>query len=611
MDFENNTEMEPEVYTESGSGRNYRAIILLVLALIIVGVVVYFVLNKKDDTVNAALVNNSNKSSIDLVQLSDEQGATSVDYVDFIVNTITEDKRIYYEVVLLPKSTNTMDTTNINTYLTDQSNNKITGVVRYNDLPDAENGKILYKGVTKLGNENEILKDSKDFRLRMWLDSNSTETSGLFEFDIDINTYYVENDFVIKGSAPLTLKVDNGNVLTGEKAMTNIITISDGALSCVSSDETIATCSVSGKALVIDGLKEGEAKITINQAAGSVYSVPGSTVFTISVATSKQPSILSLSAESGTIYLGTDVVLAIDTTGDGILSCVSSDEKVATCTIDEKKLTIKGVADGNATITVSQAEGETMLAPADAVYTVEGVRIPAAKTISAVSGLETVPYGKIYTGEDPDNYIWFNNEQWRILGVYGDLLKIIRAVPYTSGQVYNSSDKTGNTWDGSEVQKYLYSNYESIIADEKSRAMVLETANWNIGAANPQATASEAYENAIKAQWKGKVGLITSYEYQYASPQSCWTKKGNNYETCGKENWIYNIVMSDGNKVGGWTMTPHTKSSRALRVHQDRFVDDNPVSASSSLSPVVYLKSTISITGGTGKAGAEGSYKIG
>ena len=144
-----------------------------------------------------------------------------------------------------------MDTTNINTYLTDQSNNKITGVVRYNDLPDAENGKILYKGVTKLGNENEILKDSKDFRLRMWLDSNSTETSGLFEFDIDINTYYVENDFVIKGSAPLTLKVDNGNVLTGEKAMTNIITISDGALSCVSSDETIATCSVSGKALVI------------------------------------------------------------------------------------------------------------------------------------------------------------------------------------------------------------------------------------------------------------------------------------------------------------------------------------------------------------------------
>lgn len=605
--------METEIETNTiETGRNYRPIILAVLVLLIVGVVVYFLLNKKSEVVNASLVNDSNKTSISVVPLSDEHGMTSTDYVDFTVSSVTDKKRIYYEVIISPKSTNTIDVSSLKTYLTDQSNNKITGVVLYSSLDSAENGKIIYRGLTKLSNDNTPVKDSKDFRLRAWLNNNyNSDISGAFEFNISINAYYVDDNFTIQASAPLTFKVTNGNVLTNENIMTNIITESDGMLSCSSSDATVASCSVSGKALVINGIKDGNATITVNQAAGSIYTQSGTATFDVIVSTSKIASALTLSSESGLVYFGIDKVLNIDTTGDGVLSCSSSDEKIATCAITEKVLTIKGVAEGSATITVNQTEGETTLAPNPVTYTIDGVKKTAAATLSTVSELKTTPFGKIYAGENPNNYIWFNNEQWRIIGLYGDSIKIVRATPFATGQTYNSSDKSGNAWGSSEIKEYLYSSYESIISDEKSRELVLENATWYIGETIPQKNAAAVYDDATKEEWNGKIGLITSYEYQYASSESCWSKNGDTYKTCGKDNWLYNTLMSDGNKVGSWTMSPDTKAGRALRVHPQRFVDDNPVSSAISISPVVYLKAAISITGGSGQIGEEGSYKLG
>ncbi len=64
---------------------------------------------------------------------------------------------------------------------------------------------------------------------------------------------------------------------------------------------------------------------------------------------------------------------------------------------------------------------------------------PLATTlIKSVQGLETTPYGKVYSGSNTvvnNNYVWFNNEQWRIIGVYTDAvtgeenLKIVKATP--------------------------------------------------------------------------------------------------------------------------------------------------------------------------------------
>ena len=69
------------------------------------------------------------------------------------------------------------------------------------------------------------------------------------------------------------------------------------------------------------------------------------------------------------------------------------------------------------------------------VEAVDSGELTAAEKMATIQTLETTPYGKVYTGDNPDNYVWFNNEQWRIIGVYGDKLKIIKATPYTTSKV--------------------------------------------------------------------------------------------------------------------------------------------------------------------------------
>ena len=81
---------------------------------------------------------------------------------------------------------------------------------------------------------------------------------------------------------------------------------------------------------------------------------------------------MSLSPTSGTITLAsaTTTTATITTNGDGILSCVTSADAVATCSINGTTLTITGVAAGEATLTVTEAAGTLYATPATATYTV-------------------------------------------------------------------------------------------------------------------------------------------------------------------------------------------------------------------------------------------------
>ena len=116
----------------------------------------------------------------------------------------------------------------------------------------------------------------------------------------------------------------------------------------------------------------------------------------LSKAIAKKATTLSLSATSGTLTFGTNGTVTITTDGDGALSCVSSDETVATCSISGKTLTISpkaNTADSKkATITVSQAAGTNYNAATNVTYTATVNR----KTITC----PTSPDDKTYTGNN-------------------------------------------------------------------------------------------------------------------------------------------------------------------------------------------------------------------
>ena len=190
--------------------RNIMIILSVLAFVIIIGGVSYsyFVYNKDIGTVtlNTGDISidlsgiNGNKTLTNVVPLFDIDGKTTSDYFDFTVNSTVDTEKIYYEVYLLPKNTNTLDTSYLKVYLTDQSDNQINGVRLYNSLKEStkENGKVIYQGVVELNNDYTSKNESKDFRLRLWLDESYTEqTSKTFEFDIYLYAKNVPEDFEI------------------------------------------------------------------------------------------------------------------------------------------------------------------------------------------------------------------------------------------------------------------------------------------------------------------------------------------------------------------------------------------------------------------------------
>ena len=102
----------------------------------------------------------------------------------------------------------------------------------------------------------------------------------------------------------------------------------------------------------------------------------------------KQIPTISLSPASGGVASGSSTTSTISTTGDGTMTCSSSNQSIATCSVSGSTLTINGVAVGNATITVNQAEGTNYTA-GNATY-LATVEAPAYPTISSCEGCKFI-----------------------------------------------------------------------------------------------------------------------------------------------------------------------------------------------------------------------------
>ena len=245
----------------------------------------------------------------------------------------------------------------------------------------------------------------------------------------------------------------------------------------------------------------------------------------------------------------------------------------------------------------------------------------AAYLIANESSLVNVADAYRYVGSSPTNYVWFNCsslenqssstcEKWRIVGVYGDQLKIIKNTPSKTYQVWNSS--SNNTWSGSTIQTYLDNTYWGII-QTPAKGLVNQNATWYIGAAVRDATASEAYTSAKTATWTPhKIGLLASYEYLYAAEGSnCYTTSGYTpYSvSCAPTNWLWPI-LTNNDSIEGWLINSYSGSSiSVLEVDFGGSLLGEAANASVAVSPVVYLGSNVTITGGNGEEGTP--YELG
>ena len=244
-----------------------------------------------------------------------------------------------------------------------------------------------------------------------------------------------------------------------------------------------------------------------------------------------------------------------------------------------------------------------------------------------------------YRGASPKNYVTFNNETWRIIGVFptddgtGNIenrIKIIRDQSignkyWNTTQVASTSSY--NNWTGATLMKYLNATYYNSLTNDNSIDMV-DDVKYYLGGYKDVITPTPItiydFERKISGSgtyffktnptnWIGKVALMTASDYGYAT-ENCEDKLLYNSDTtkgiigCNSTNWLYNI------KANEWLLNQYANSSTAntsvyyiLNNGQIHGIASS-INNSFSTRPVLYLKSEVQITEGDGTS--SNPYKL-
>ena len=254
--------------------------------------------------------------------------------------------------------------------------------------------------------------------------------------------------------------------------------------------------------------------------------------------------------------------------------------------------------------------------------------------------------GYRYEGKNPNNYIWFNNEHWRIIGVFDsashgvsgkNLVKIIRAETL-DGLAWHKSNT--NDWTASSLKSLLngayynaqdgtssgycygYSTTSIANCDYTKRGIqagyrgMIANVTWYLGGYSSASATAEAfygYERGTTVysgrptSTIGYIGLMYPSDYGYSVLSSSCARTTNlgsyNTATCAGQSWLY----GKGNE---WTLTPVSSIATVFYLSDDGrlYYAQNAYGGYNS-RPVLYLDSSVFLYDGDGSL--ENPYIIG
>ena len=253
----------------------------------------------------------------------------------------------------------------------------------------------------------------------------------------------------------------------------------------------------------------------------------------------------------------------------------------------------------------------------------------------------TVDNNLRYIGADPNNYVYFNCddydspssstcELWRIIGIFNEnshgingekLIKLIRSD--SLGTIAWDSDNTNN-WSTASLQTTLNGDYlngsgsyaSSGIKNDITRNMIANV-TWKLGGSSTydDVTASMFYErergttvySGRPTTWQGEIALMYPSDYGYATSggsttnrEVCLAKElfdwdSSSYSDCKNNDWLFNSTIQ-------WTLTPLSSSSYyVFYVYYAGSVNHyHNADYSIGVRPSVYLTSNVGISGGDG-----------
>ena len=254
-----------------------------------------------------------------------------------------------------------------------------------------------------------------------------------------------------------------------------------------------------------------------------------------------------------------------------------------------------------------------------------------------------------YSGANPNNYVCFGSNEspcptdnlYRIIGVFGDKVKLIKSDYATSALLGTDGDYSGsakpnassykgslttvntykwnykatnngsNTWSTSLLNKTnLNTNFITNIGTEWANKIA--TTTWKVGG-NTSANIRDVvpattYQNEIvnpvttnttdnATEYPAKIGLMYASDYGFAADPSAWTKTLYDYDGIKSLNWMY---------MGGYTEWTISRSSgnayNVFLVNTSGYVNSSSASNAYVVRPSFSLESSVTYASGSGSA---------
>lgn len=274
----------------------------------------------------------------------------------------------------------------------------------------------------------------------------------------------------------------------------------------------------------------------------------------------------------------------------------------------------------------------------------QGTGILEHETFTNSSGT-VIDTGYRYEGQDPNNYVLFNNELWRIVGVMNEnshgqsddlstitkenlLIKITKkdSIGYLAWDASQQND-----WSAADL-KYLlnddylnskdaiylnhcYGGYAQVPScdyretgiKELYKKMIKEVTWYLGGYSSTDITAKEMYEYEREATSKyssnqsdinAKLGLIYASDYGYAVSSSDCARStlmsAYNNENCTLNNWLYRSGEE-------WTITPNSSNSENIFIINGNGALVSTISyVGIAINPTLYLNENVYVLDGDG-----------
>ncbi|MBR3660677.1 MAG: InlB B-repeat-containing protein [Bacilli bacterium] len=523
--------------------------------------------------ITARFTNGSNHINMpNAFPVSDEYAISNLSdlsYTDFTVtgNAENEDEAITYEIYLTEKDGNTLSSNYVKIYLTDSNGNVIVEPTIYSSLEnttyqnDAATGKLVLKN-TLDGNF------TKSYRLYAWIDSSFSQNESL-TFDFYVNVYaYNALESEVVGESNITFNKQSGS------GGTNSVE--------ASYNDAMPTITLPTKSgYTFAGYFTGE-----NGTGDQYYNADGSGVTGWDKTTDT------------TLYANwtTDEYLIVYYLDGGTVSSANP----TTYSINSSAITLNNptkvgyIFTGWSGTDLTGSENTTVTIPAGSTgnryYTANFVPIGMTASdlkdtyvANSSSGLVAINNdGGLYTGTgtireyrysgvdnrwggDVNNYIWFNNEMWRIVGIFkGDTddgadawnIKIMR--DYSIGSYNGIEDAiqvpSSYASTGAGTKSLASGEIYSVTASGSRPAFTVQRVRWNSGGTNstkvyPSTSGILLWLNEASnsnswyyKNYDSSTGINKEYE-EFIATTTFYTRAGNKESTVADE---YNLERITG-----------------------------------------------------------------